>query len=273
VGSFDGGLVLIPSIYIISLASANQRRSFQDSQSKKLSFEPIWLKAYGIDDFSDDIYLQHAFDWQRPLLKTEVGCFLSHLDAWKKIADSDFPSVVLEDDVILTASSIQAFERLSTFESADIINLEAVGKKQVSYTCEYNSLLLRKLILNSSGAGAYMLWPSGAKKLLNNYQSKGAALADAFINETRSLSSWQIVPAVVIQQCMLPYYDLPEGKDGTSQIAREKYDSPNPPNAWIGLVILFRRVKGEVNKGLIKLMTIFGHERLFISYFDKHRNK
>ncbi len=263
----------MPSIYIISLESAHQRRSYQECQSKKLGFEPIWLKAFGIDDFSDDIYLQHAFDWQRPLLKTEVGCFLSHLEVWKKIANSDFPSVVLEDDVVLTSSSIQTFKELFTYENADIINLEATGKKHVSYACEHNSLLLRKLILNSSGAGAYMLWPSGAKKLINNYQSKGAALADVFINESRSLSSWQIVPAVVIQQCMLPYYDLPEVKEGVSQIAREKYESPKVPNAWIGLVILFRRVKGEVNKGLIKLMTVFGHERIFISYFDKHRNK
>jgi len=273
VGAFDGGFILIPSIYIISLETAYQRRSYQESQSKKLGFEPIWLKAYGVDDFSDDVHLQHAFDWQRPLLKTEVGCFLSHLEAWKKISISDFPSVVLEDDVMLTASSIQAFKKLLTYEGADIINLEAVGKKQVSYTCEHNSLLLRKLILNSSGAGAYMLWPSGAKKLINNYQSKGVALADAFINEVRSLNSWQIVPAVVIQQCMLPCYDLPEGENKASQIAREKYDSPSPPNAWIGLIILFRRVKGEINKGLIKLMTLFGHERIFIPYFDKHRTK
>jgi glycosyl transferase family 25 len=273
VGAFDGGLVLIPSIYIISLASAKQRRSYQEVQSERLGFKPIWQNAYGIDDISDDVYLQHAFDWQRPLIKTEVGCFLSHLEVWKKIANLDCPAVVLEDDVILTTSSIHAFNALSTYTNADIVNLEAVGKKQVSDASVYNSLVLRRLVLNSSGAGAYMLWPSGAKKLLYKYQSKGAALADAFINETRNLSSWQIVPAVVIQQCMLPYYGLPELKEGASQIARQKYDSLKPPNDWIRLLILFRRIKGEVNKGLIKLMTIFGHQRIFVPYLDKYRNK
>ena len=264
---------MIPPIYIISLESAYQRRDYQEIQSKKLGFEPSWVKAYGINDFSDDIYLQHAFDWQRPLLKTEVGCFFSHLEVWRKIAILDFPSVVLEDDVILTAASIQAFKKLSSYQCADIINLETVGKKQVSHTCEHNSLLLRKLVLNSSGAGAYMLWPSGAIKLLNNYQFKGVALADAFINETRSLNSWQIIPAVVIQQCMLPCYDLPEMREGASQIARRKYTSPKTPNTRVRLIIFFRRVKGEVNKGLIKLMTILGHERIFIPYFNKHRKK
>ena len=272
-GSFDGGDILIPSIYIISLASANQRRNYQDDQSNRLGFKPIWQNAYGIDDFSEDVYLQHAFDWQRPLIKTEVGCFLSHLEVWKKIAISGYPAVVLEDDVILTTSSIQAFEDLSTYENADIINLEAAGKKQVSSKSKHKSFLLRRLVLNSSGAAAYMLWPSGAKKLLNHYQSDGAALADVFINETRNLSSWQIVPAVVIQQCMLPYYDLPEVKEVTSQIAREKYESPKAPNTWIRLVFFFRRIRGEVNKGLIKLLTIFGHERIFIPYLDKYRNK
>ena len=272
-GAFDGGLVLIPSIYIISLASANQRRSYQEEQSNHLGFKPIWQNAYGIDDFSDDIFLRHAFDWQRPLIKTEVGCFLSHLEVWKKICISDYPAVILEDDVILTTSSIQAFEEFSTYENADIINLEATGKKQVSYECKHKSFLLRKLVLNSSGAGAYMLWPSGAKKLLKHYQSNGAALADVFINETRNLNSWQIVPAVVIQQCMLPYYEMPEVKEGASQIARENYDYPKCPNIWIRLILLFRRIKGEVNKGLIKLMTIFGHERIFIPYLDNHRIK
>jgi glycosyl transferase family 25 len=273
VGAFDGGVVLIPSIYIISLASATQRRIYQTDQSNRLGFKPIWQNAYGVNDFSEDVFLQHAFDWQRPLIKTEVGCFLSHLEVWKKIAVSDCPAVILEDDVILTTSSIQAFEELSTYENADIINLEAAGKKQVSYETKHKSFLLRKLVLNSSGAAAYMLWPSGAKKLLKHYQSNGAALADVFINESRSLSSWQIVPAVVIQQCMLPYYDMPEIKEGVSQIAREKYDSPKCPNIWIKLVLLFRRIKGEVNKGLIKLMTFFGHERIFIPYLDNYRNK
>ena len=81
------------------------------------------------------------------------------------------------------------------------------------------------------------------------------------------------MPAVVIQHCMLPYYGLPEVKDGASQIARGKYESPKLPNAYTGLIIFFRRVKGEVKKGLIKLMTMLGHERIFISYFEKNRQK
>ena len=120
---------MTPSIYIITLASATQRRAFQQAQAERLGFEPIWHPAVDVDDMSDAFFLQHAFSWQRPLKKTEVGCFMSHYQLWQRIAQSDGPAVVLEDDVILAPQWLQTLEQLVQHPHADLINLEAFDKK------------------------------------------------------------------------------------------------------------------------------------------------
>jgi glycosyl transferase, family 25 len=260
-------------VYIITLASATQRRAFQEVQAQRLGFSPIWHPAMGVNDFSDEVFLQHAFSWQRPLKKSEVGCFLSHLQVWQRIARSSGPAVVLEDDVILADHWLEVVQHLSDFSRADLINLEAVGKKQLAKSHIHNSYKLQRLVLNSSGAGAYMLWPQGAAKLIQRYAKDGAALADVFINETRSLSAWQLVPTVVIQQCMLPYYGLPVQQEGASQIAREKFVSPTPPHWLLALAMRWRRIAGEFRKGALKLGVLIGHERQFVPYLHHQRHR
>ena len=37
----------------------------------------------------------------RPILPTEVACFLSHRKAWEKCVELDEPIIVLEDDAII----------------------------------------------------------------------------------------------------------------------------------------------------------------------------
>jgi glycosyl transferase family 25 len=260
-------------IYIISLASAQHRRAFQEEQAQRLGFEPIWQKALGVQDFSDEEFLQHAFRWQRPLKKTEVGCFLSHQQVWQRIASSDRPSVVLEDDVILADHWVSALAALSQLQGLDLINLEAVGKKQLGESQVCGTLTIQRLHLNSSGAGAYLLWPQAAQRLLTRAEQQGAALADVFINETRELRAWQLVPAIVIQQCMLPYYGLPAQEEGASQIAREQHSSPSPPSPSVAWGMRWRRLVGELNKGIIKIGSFIRHKRQFVPYLTHQRHR
>lgn len=259
--------------YIISLTSATGRRSFQAAQARRLGFAPIWQTAVGVEDFSDEEFLQLAFRWQRPLKKTEVGCFLSHQKVWQRIAVSDGPAVVLEDDVILADHWVSAIEALSQVQGLDLINLEAVGKKQLGESRVCGSLTIQRLYLNSSGAGAYLLWPKAAQRLLKRADQHGAALADAFINEARELNTWQLVPALVIQMCMLPYYGLPVQKEGASQIASEQQASPVPSSLMVALGMRWRRLVGELKKGIVKLGVLLGHRRQFVPYLTHLRHR
>jgi glycosyl transferase family 25 len=89
-------------------------------------------------------------------------------------------------------------------------------------------LKLQRLYLNSAGAAAYVLWPSGAQRLLFQYERYGVALADAFINQIHNWSAWQLVPANAVQMNVAPLYGLPTPVHSDSLIAREKHPSAPP---------------------------------------------
>lgn len=258
-------------VLIITLASAASRRAFQQLQADRLGFTPTWHKAMGVNDFDDDIFLKNAFCWQRPLKKTEVGCFLSHLQVWQKVALASSPVVILEDDVILSEGWGEIIDKLATLNDLDCVNFEAVGKKQVGKSRMVEDFHIHRLHLNSSGAGAYLLWPRGAQKLLARYEIEGVALADAFINEAKELKVWQLVPAVAIQMCMLPYYGMPVMDEGNSQIAREQHASPTPTSFAIYAIMKIRRIRGEILKGLRRLGVLVGHQRDYIPYLHHQR--
>ncbi len=239
-------------VYIISLASAQHRRVFQEEQAQRLGFEPIWEAAVGVQDFSDEEFLQHAFCWQRPLKKTEVGCFLSHLRVWQRIAQSYGPAVILEDDVILSEHWYQDILTLGQTSCADYICLETWGKKILGQSEYVGDLKMQRLHLNSAGAAGYLLWPSGALMLIERYQKNGAALADAFINEFRELRAWQLVPANLVQMNVAIHFGQPAPISTESLIAREK-NPPSYPNLFVFLRTKTRRVLGQLHIAVVRV--------------------
>ena len=259
-------------VYIISLASAQHRRAFQEAQAKRLGFEPVWSEAVGVSDISDAFFLQHAFQWERALKKTEVACFMSHLNLWRTIAAGDRPAVVLEDDVVLGGHWFENIRSLAQHAQADCICLEAWGKKILGAPQMVGHLKLQRLHLNSAGAAAYLLWPLGARRLLDKYEQQGTALADAFINQTRGWNFLQLVPANAIQMNVAPEYGLPEHVHSASLIAREMHVSAKPPTIAMSAAMKWRRVKGELNKAGLRLCSTSMGKRDYVPYLH-HQHK
>lgn len=262
---------MMPPIYIITLASAAQRRAFQQAQAERLDFEPIWHPAVGVDDMSEAFFLEHAFNWQRPLKKTEVGCFMSHYQLWQRIAQSEGPAVVLEDDVMLGDNWLVDIRTLADQASADFICLETWGKKLLGETQIVSGLYLQRLILNCAGAAGYVLWPSGARKLLDRFESEGAALTDAFINQTEHWHAWQLVPANVVQMNVAPLFGLKSGFESPSLIARESVQSPTPPSTRSWRSMRFKRLRGELKKARIRLIWALKSQRQCVPFMGQPR--
>ena len=67
---------------------------------------------------------------------------------------------------------------------------------------ECNSKLLR-LYQDRTGAAGYILWPSGANKLIQLEKNSGIGLADAHITACHALKAYQVEPSPIIQldQC------------------------------------------------------------------------
>ena len=116
-------------IFIINLPSAIERRQFQEEQMSKLDLDYEILKAASIGDISDEIYVKHHHDWQRPLRNTEVACYFSHRSAWQKIIDNNMPALILEDDALLSKHTPELLNAIDKHSHADLIQLEARRRK------------------------------------------------------------------------------------------------------------------------------------------------
>jgi glycosyl transferase, family 25 len=193
-------------IFIISLSSAIGRRQFQAKQLSKLELNYEILGATSIHDISNKTYAKHNKDWQRPLKNTEVACYFSHRTAWQKIIENNLPALILEDDAVLSKHTPKILNSINDFTDIDLVQLEVRGRKKLIKN-EGRSILrshiLYRLYQDRTGAAGYVLWPSGAKKLIEHEGLHGIGLADAHIASCYSIKSYQVEPAAIIQldQC------------------------------------------------------------------------
>jgi len=195
-------------IFVINLPIAIERRKIQQDQLAKLGLEYQILDAISVEDISEATYKKHYFDWQRPLRKTEVACYYSHRSAWEIVIKSKKPALILEDDVILSRCVPELLENLNDIDNSDLINLENrsrkkfVSRSHIDIDC--NSKLLR-LYQDRTGAAGYILWPSGANKLIQLEKNSGIGLADAHITACYALQAYQVEPSPIIQldQCKI----------------------------------------------------------------------
>jgi glycosyl transferase family 25 len=251
------------NILIINLPSAIERRNFQQEQFSKLSLNFEFLDATSTSDISTATYKKHAKDWQRPLQKTEVACYFSHRNAWDKVIESNQPALILEDDALLSNCAPELLRALSNKKDVDFITLENrtrkkfVSKIHKNIIC--NSKLLR-LYQDRTGAAGYILWPSGAQKLIQREQKKGIALADAHITACHNLHAYQVEPAAIIQLDVCEFYDI---KSSTREaISKSTVSNLNNPRGdwyfWIKKIYL------QIKLGLYQLTLIFKSERRYI---------
>ena len=198
-------------ILVINLPSAIERRQFQKDQLTKLGLEYKILDATSVKDISEATYKKHYFDWQRPLRKTEVACYFSHRSAWDRVIKSRKPALILEDDALLSLCVPELLDNLNDIENSDLINLENayrkkfVSRSHIDISC--NSKLLR-LYQDRNGAAGYILWPTGAKKLIQLEKNSGIGLADAHITSCYTLKAYQVEPSPIIQLAQCENYGI-----------------------------------------------------------------
>jgi glycosyl transferase family 25 len=250
-------------IIVINLSSAAARREFQEKQLGKLGLDYNFLNATSVDDIDDDTYQKHYYDWQRPLRRSEVACYFSHRRCWERVISSNEPALILEDDALLSSQIPSILKKLKTYNDIDLVDLEVTGrKKNVSKTSEvlHESSKLFKLYLNSSGAGGYVLYPSGAKKLLEREKKKGISLADAHIANCEALNAYQVEPAAVVQFILCAYYKINHSEargfctSSTNLEAKEKHN----------FHFRVKRFISEANLGIKKFILYFISERRFV---------
>lgn len=198
-------------VLVINLARSADRLAFQHRQLAALGLgfrrlEAVTAEAAG--GLRPERYWQ---GWERPLRPAERACLLSHVAAWERIAASGRPALVLEDDAVLSRRVPALLSALEAAAGLDHVTLEARGRRKLLGHATRPltaGLRLVRLWQDRTGAAAYVLWPSGAAKLLAR-AGRGAALADAMICRAYELSSWQVEPACAIQLDRCACYGVP----------------------------------------------------------------
>jgi glycosyl transferase family 25 len=163
-------------------------------------------------------------------------------------------------------------QALSQLQDVDYVCLETWKNKILSSERTAGHLKLRRLHLNSAGSAGYLLWPSGAARLIAQYEAIGPGLADGFINNIDDWRAWQLVPANVVQMNIAPQFGLNSEFESPSLIAREAVQSPIPPSPASWRAMRLKRLRAELKKSRVRLfgarksqrqcVTFMGHKRL-----------
>ncbi len=236
--------------------------AFMAQQMDALGLPYQRLEAVTPDAQSGSHNAVYWASWQRPLKETEKACFLSHVAAWERVAALEEPALILEDDVVLSRATQVLLKSCRGLVDVDHLTLEVrqrrkiVAKDAQPLTDDH---VMRRLYQDRSGAAAYVLWPSGAAKLLQRAKTQ-AALADAMICGAYELKSYQVEPACAIQIDQAEAYGVAVGLK-THSLIGAGVPTRQPTTARFKL----RRIAAQLRMGMQALLHAMDAERREIS--------
>lgn len=212
-------------ILLINLDQSNDRLAQQRAQFNKLALEFERLPAVSIHNISEAEYSKVAFKNQREMKYSELACFLSHKKAWEMVIEKQEPCLILEDDALLVTDLSKILKDIEKLNTIDFVNLEVHDRKKkfiakgATYQIVNQRYDLLRLYQDRSGTGGYVLFPSGAKKLLEKLEASHPKMADEFISTCYELIGYQIEPAALLQSDQSEKYGL-EIEDISTSVIR-----------------------------------------------------
>lgn len=229
---------------VLNLASATERLDFMAGQLDALGLE--WERVEAVmpetldPPATDPVWRR----WERPLRVTEMAACASHMKAWERILDLGAPTLILEDDALLDRAVAGLLPQLEAgLLRFDHVSLETRGRKKLLSLDPAVIQGLRRMYLDRTGAAAYVLSPTGAKKLLAR-ATKARGLTDGIICAAQDLVSYQADPALAIQLDQCAAYGLTPPISVSSQIGAVERPAKG------GLSFRLRRIKAQLKQGL-----------------------
>jgi glycosyl transferase family 25 len=151
-------------------------------------------------------------------LPGEVGCFLSHFEAWRRIAAAEHPwAAVLEDDLRVSPDLAALLASADWIpRDADVVRLEANRSMRLSGPRPIRAApgrTLYRAVSGTTGTGGYIVSRRAAHWLLSTPPEQHSSV-DVFLFKpkmsrvAKELRRYQVVPAVCVQD------GLAEGREG-----------------------------------------------------------
>ena len=158
-------------ILVISLARSLDRRAKVQQEMEKISI------PWGFLDAVDGSSLQQPpIEYKAKKVKrlqgyyltpNEIGCYLSHKEAWKRCVKENIPTLVLEDDFILSPDFEASLATLLNASSVwSFVRLQGLYEVPFQAIATMNNVQLVRNIGDAVGATAYLLKPAVARTLV-----------------------------------------------------------------------------------------------------------
>jgi len=261
---------VIPLFYI-NLASQSERRLWFEDQCKTLGLTAIRIEATNgralAPDKLEAIQSKRVMDVH--FGPAEIGCFLSHCDAWRRLlASGQDWGFIAEDDIHLASDSLAFFQSTKWIPvDAQLIKGESTFKKchlgkqkhPVSETRH-----LRRLLSLHGGGGGYFLHRTAAQRLLDMVE-KVAEPADLLVFDPRlgffsDVIAYQISPAIGAQDL---FFEAPINGFVKSTLEQERQSLRKRPSGSK----LWREIKRPFAQ-LGRALQTFYHKHLFHSTYE-----
>lgn len=215
----------IPGHYI-NLDRADKRAAHMESEITRLGL-PIQRLA-AVDGTTLDREQMDAIpkpaSGMHVLSAPEVGCLLSHRNAWEKIATGDSPfGAVFEDDLTFADySAVLLNDDAWIPDGADIVKIETTSRKALLSPPFLEIGDDRQLAHLSSlhlGAGGYIVSRQAAADLVARSEKIGLPVDYILFDRTymahADISIWQLFPAICVQQVRADHDFLPAGAEAS----------------------------------------------------------
>lgn len=159
-------------VLVISLRRSVDRREKVEQELKKVSMSWSFLDAVDGSALASPPVEYQPLKVQLlqgyPLTPNEIGCYLSHKEAWKSCVAQNIPTLVFEDDFVLSPEFENVINSLLNDEDAwNFVRLQGLYEVPYQELTPLGGAHLVKNLGDAVGATAYLLKPQVAKVLID----------------------------------------------------------------------------------------------------------
>lgn len=160
-------------ILVISLKRSLDRRKQVEQEMKKISLPWVFLDAVDgaalavppVEYKPNKVKRLQGY----ALTPNEIGCYLSHKEAWKHCVKANIPTLILEDDFVLSADFEETLNTLlNEVTEWDFVRLQGLYEVPFKLVHDQSELTLVKNRGDAVGATAYLLKPQTAARLIKH---------------------------------------------------------------------------------------------------------
>jgi len=160
-------------ILVISLKRSLDRRKQVEKEMQKISLPWAFLDAVDgsalavppVEYKPNKVKILQGY----ALTPNEIGCYLSHKEAWKCCVEKNMPTLVLEDDFVLSSDFENILHALlNEVTEWSFVRLQGLYEVPFKKVLEQSGLTLVKNQGDAVGATAYLLKPPVAAQLIKH---------------------------------------------------------------------------------------------------------